>query len=73
MTSRGRVLDDFIFRYGGSETLKVDADLDKFIPLPEFKGWKVMFEMWPHDILLRTNMSTSVWQDICGHLLVGLC
>ncbi len=49
---------------GGSETLKVDADLNKFIPLPEFKGWKVMFEMWPHDILLRTNMATSMWQDM---------
>jgi hypothetical protein len=60
----GRVLDDFVFRIGGSETLKVEADLDKFIPQPEFKGWKVFFETWPHDILLRTNMATSVWQDM---------
>ncbi len=60
----GQVLDDFVFRIGGSETLKVDADLNKFIPLPEFQGWKVMFEIWPHDILLRTNMATSVWQDM---------
>ncbi len=60
----GRVLDDFVFRIGGSETLKVEADLDKFIPRPEFKGWKVFFETWPHDILLRTNMATSVWQDM---------
>jgi hypothetical protein len=59
-----RVLVDFVFRFGGSETLKTDADLDKFIPLPEFKGWKVMLKMWPHDIMLRTNMSTSVWQDM---------
>jgi hypothetical protein len=58
------VLDDFVFRFGESETLKIDADLDKFIPLPEFKGWKIMFEMWPHDIMLRMNMSTSVWQDM---------
>jgi hypothetical protein len=27
----------------------VEADLDKFIPLPIFKGWKVKFEIWPHD------------------------
>ena len=60
----GRVLDDFVFRIGGSEILQVDADLEKFIPLPIFKGWKVHFEIWPHDILLRTNMSTSVWQDM---------
>jgi hypothetical protein len=60
----GRVLDDFVFRIGGSETLKVEADLDKFIPRPEFKGWKVFFETWLHDILLRTNMTTSVWQDM---------
>ena len=60
----GRVLDDFVFRIGGSETLKVEADLDKFIPRSEFKGWKVFFETWPHDILLRTNMATSVWQDM---------
>jgi hypothetical protein len=60
----GRVLDDFVFRIGGSETLKVEADLDKFIPRLEFKGWKVFFETWPHDILLRTNMATSVWQDM---------
>jgi hypothetical protein len=53
----GRVFDDYVFRIGGSEILQVDADLDKFIPLPVFKGWKVHFEIWPHDILLRTNMS----------------
>ncbi len=46
----GRVLDDFVFRIGGSETLKVEADLDKFIPRPEFKGWKVFFETLPHDL-----------------------
>jgi hypothetical protein len=23
-----------------------------------------MFEMWQHDILHRTDMSTSVWQDM---------
>jgi hypothetical protein len=56
----GRVLDDFVFRFGGSETLKIHADLDKFIPIPEFNGWKVMFEMWLHDIMLRTNMSTDI-------------
>jgi hypothetical protein len=38
----GRVLDDFVFRIGGSETLKVEADLDKFIPRPEFKGWMLV-------------------------------
>jgi hypothetical protein len=25
------------------------------IPLPIFKGWKVKFEIWPHDILLRAD------------------
>jgi hypothetical protein len=58
------VLDDFVFRIDGSKTLKVEADLDKLIPWPEFKRWKVFFETWPHDILLRTNMATSVWQDM---------
>ncbi len=23
-----------------------------------------MFEIWPHDILLRTNMAISVWQNM---------
>ena len=60
----GRVLDDFVLRLGGSETIKVDAELNKFIPISFFKGWRIQFEIWPHDILLRTNMATSVWQDL---------
>jgi len=62
--ANGRVLDDFVFRMGGCETLKVDVPLEKFIPLQRFAGWRIQFEFWPHDILLRANMSTSVWQDL---------
>ena len=62
--ANGRVLDDYVFRMGGCETLKVDVPLEKFIPLQRFAGWRIQFEYWPHDIRLRANMSTSVWQDL---------
>jgi hypothetical protein len=51
MRQNGRVLDDFAFR----DSPGMDAELDKFIPLPIFKGWKVKFDIWPHDILLRAD------------------
>jgi hypothetical protein len=59
-----QVLDDFIFRFGGSETLKIEAHPGQVYSNPRVQGLEVMFEMWPHDIMLRTNMSTSVWQDM---------
>jgi len=61
--TKGRALNDFVFRMGGCETLKVDVPLEKIIPLQRFAGWRIQFEYWPNNIRLCANMSTSVWQD----------
>ena len=38
----GRAMDAFQFRVGG-DVFNVEARLDSFIPLPEFKGWVIRF------------------------------
>ena len=58
-------MDAFQFRVGG-DVFNVEARLDSFIPLPEFKGWVVRFQQRPANILIRPNMATSVWQCLAA-------
>jgi len=58
----GGALGAFQFRLGGP-IINVEAQLESLIPLPRFKGWTVLFEVQPHAIRIRPNLSTSIWQD----------
>jgi hypothetical protein len=61
LRENGKILDAFQFRLGG-DVFDVEARLDSIIPLGIFKDWMVRFQQRPANILLRTNMTTSVWQ-----------
>jgi hypothetical protein len=64
-----RTMDAFQFRVGG-DIFNVEASLDSFIPLPEFKGWMVRFQQRPANILIRPNMATSVWQCLAALVMM---
>ena len=65
----GRILDGFQFRLGGP-IFDVEVALDELLPYKQFRGWKVRFQQRPADVLLRLNMTTSVWQ--CLPALVAM-
>jgi hypothetical protein len=66
----GRAMDAFQFRVGG-DVFNVEARLDSFIPIPEFKGWVVRFQQRPANILIRPNMATSVWQCLAALVMMN--
>ena len=66
----GRAMDAFQFRVGG-DVFNVEARLDSFIPLPEFKGWVIRFQQRPANILIRPNMATSVWQCLAALVMMN--
>ncbi len=61
MRPNGRAIDAFQQRVGGV-LFEVEAKLDDFIPLARFKNWVVRFQQRPANILIRLNMTTSIWQ-----------
>jgi hypothetical protein len=60
----GRMLDHFRVTLGGSRILDVTFPLAKILNMPAAAEWKVKMQMWPRDIILRRNMTTSEWTDI---------
>jgi hypothetical protein len=60
----GRALDHFRFSLNGSTPLEATVGLENIIPLPDFKGWNITYQMWARDIPLRRNMTTSAWVSI---------
>ena len=62
----GRILDNFLIKLGGSDILSIEADLGAIIPNPIFKGWTYHSQVWPRDIVIRTNITTGIWWDIAA-------
>jgi hypothetical protein len=60
----GRMLSNFRIGLGGEARLKVDVDLGAMIPREALHGWRFRTQYWPRDIKIRTNMTTSVWNDL---------
>ena len=60
----GRVMDHWRIATGGTSMLKTSVDLATIIPaaavLPKCT---LTYEMWPADIGIRRNMTTSQWLD----------
>jgi hypothetical protein len=46
----GQILDGFNVVLNGSAPLSRELDLGKIIPVHCFKGWKMNFQYWPHNI-----------------------
>ena len=61
----GRVLDHWRLALGGSKPLETEFNLAAIIPaaatLPK---WRLTFQQWPRDVVIRRNMTTSCWVDL---------
>jgi hypothetical protein len=60
----GRVLDHFRVTLGGSKILEVDVSLAKVLAGDETKSWRLRFQVWPKDLEIRRNMTTTIWLDV---------
>jgi len=60
----GRVLDAAKVVLGGSSIIRVNINLGAAIPSPRLAGWRMSYQVWPRDIVIRRNMASSNWQDL---------
>ena len=60
----GRVIDHFRVALGGSEILKVRFSTRDVFLATDTPAIQLRYEVWPRDIVIRRNMSTSEWLDI---------
>ena len=64
LRNSGRIIDACRVVLGGTEIIQVDFHLYSVIPNAAFAGWRIRYQLWPRDILIRRNMVTSDWADI---------
>ena len=70
--ANGRVMEHWRIATRGTALLKVSIDLATIIPaLGELPKCTLLYEMWPADLGIRRNMTTSPWQDISALLLAN--
>jgi hypothetical protein len=60
----GRILDASRVVLGGDSTVQVDINLFDAIPAPRLAGCRLRYQVWPRDITIRRNQSTSGWLDL---------
>ena len=65
----GRVMDHWRVVLGGAKALEAEIYLAAIIPaaaaLPK---WRLTYQQWPRDVIIRRNMTTSGWLDLLALL-----
>lgn len=60
----GRVLDHYRITLGGSKILDVSVPLSKLLVSSRSNALKLRYQIWPRDISIKRNMTTSGWSDM---------
>jgi hypothetical protein len=60
----GRMLDHYRVTLGGSRILDVNFGMAKIISLPAVSTWNLRLQVWPRDLSIRRNMTSSEWQNL---------
>ena len=60
----GCILDHFRVSLDGSKILEVNTPLSSLMPSTPDSGLIFKFAVWPRDIEMKRNMTTSQWMDI---------
>jgi hypothetical protein len=59
----GRILDHFRVTLGGSRIIEIKTPMARlFAGTPE--AWKLCYQIWPRDVLIRRNMASSLWFNV---------
>ena len=49
---------------GGSRVQKIMVSMTKTFQLPSHSAWRFKMEFWAQDILIRWNLTTSIWVSV---------
>ena len=61
----GRVLDHCRIALGSSKPLEAERNLAAVIPaVVTLPKWRLTYQQWPRDVILRRNMTTQGWVDL---------
>ena len=59
----GRVVDHWRVGLGGSKILQADIKLAEMCRTTSISAYKLRFQAWPRDVMIRRNMISSAWLD----------
>jgi hypothetical protein len=59
----GRIVDHWRVAIGGGKILEKDIKLAKICRSTTLSPFKLRFQAWPKDVLIRRNMASSIWYD----------
>jgi hypothetical protein len=60
----GRMLDHYRVTLGGSRILDVCFNLSALVAAPRARTWRIKMQLWPRDVDIRRNMTTTTWMDV---------
>jgi hypothetical protein len=67
--ANGRLIDHFKVTINGSEVLNVNFPFSALFSTANLPDWKAQWDIWPRDIPIRRNMSSSTWFDFYSGIL----
>jgi hypothetical protein len=69
----GRMLDHFRVSLGGSRILDINTQMASLLASPRAKNWRLRMQIWPRDVEVRRNMTSSAWLDLEALVSTGEC
>jgi hypothetical protein len=69
----GRMLDHFRVSLGGSRILDMNVPLANLLASPRAKNWRLRMQIWPRDIDVRRNMTSTAWLDLEALVVTREC
>jgi hypothetical protein len=67
--ANGRLVDHFKVTVNGSEVLHIDFPISMLFTVTDLPNWRAQWDIWPRDVPIRRNMSSSGWLDLYTGIL----
>ena len=64
LRDNGRILDHWRLTVGGSRVQQLLVPMTEMFQLPSLSAWRFRMQFWARDMLIRRNMTTSIWVSI---------
>ena len=61
--ANGRVVDHWRVGIGGAKILEANIRLKEICKASSISPYKLVFQAWPQDVIIRRNMTSSPWID----------